>query len=129
MKPGLLLSVFMAALLLLVVLGKPYTCQFGHLYSKTNHYQSSVPKAHQVLRGHQSKRLLVGGMQQMRITLNTDDFDTVKPAGTGLSVTTLTNLAFVKKSMQVAAAFFSSRLKVTPENGNLDVPTFCTADY
>ena len=46
--------------------------------------------------------MLSGSMQPMRITLNTDDFDTVKSTSNGEDPTTTDNLDFVKRAMQVA---------------------------
>lgn len=50
----------------------------------------------------------------MRISLNTDDFNTVKASANGEALTTMNNLNFVKKAMQVAQYFYQQRLKVSP---------------
>lgn len=50
----------------------------------------------------------------MRISLNTDDFTTIKASANGEALTTMDNLNFVKKAMQVAKYFYEHRLKVSP---------------
>mgnify|MGYP001367860787 FL=1 len=49
----------------------------------------------------------------MRITLNTDDLDTVKTPVSTEPQTTVAKLNFLKKAMFVTQSFFMSRLKVT----------------
>jgi hypothetical protein len=50
----------------------------------------------------------------MRISINTDDLSTLKPSVNGEPQTTLANLNFIKKAMQVATYFYQKRLKVSP---------------
>lgn len=53
------------------------------------------------------------GRPPMRITLNTDDFDTIKASENGEPQTTIQNLNFIKKAMMVTKAFYQSRLRVS----------------
>ena len=86
MKTGLLVLGLLAVLQLLVLsVSKPYNCEFGHLYSKTSRQQSAVPRAHELL---MSGRRMLQTMESMRITLNTDDFDTIKTTTNGEDQTT-----------------------------------------
>lgn len=59
----------------------------------------------------------------IRITLDSNTFNTVTPGPSG--TTTATNLAFVLKAMQVAVNFYSSRLKVYPLS-SLIAPGTCS---
>lgn len=64
----------------------------------------------------------------MRIHLNTDHLNSVKASENGVSQTTITNLNYLKKSIQVARTFFEKRLSVIPES-NIKSPSSCTDDY
>jgi len=46
----------------------------------------------------------------IRITLDTSDFDFVKQGDNGASSSTISHLQFIKRSMQVAQAFFQARV-------------------
>lgn len=54
-------------------------------------------------------------------------FNTIIPGLNGASSTTTTNLAFVLKTMQIATAFYSNRLKVYPLT-TISAPSVCV-DY
>lgn len=106
-------SLYLLLLLVYLLNSKPYTCEFGHLYSKSSHYRSTAPKPHEVLMPQSARRMLAGTMQPMRITLNTDDLSAVRPTSNGEAVTTLAKLNFIKKAMMVSEVFYESRLKVS----------------
>lgn len=89
--------------------GKTYTCAF-HQYEHSNHYQSKRGSAKDFLAGQPKskpqtennghRRILYGaGRPPMRITLNTDDFDTIKPSENNEPQTTRQKLNFIKKAM------------------------------
>ena len=60
----------------------------------------------------------------MRITLNTDDLDTVKAPVSTEPQTTVAKLNFLKKAMFVTQSFIMSRLKVTSQ-GTITIPSVC----
>lgn len=60
----------------------------------------------------------------MRISINTDDLSTLKPSVNGEPQTTLANLNFIKKAMQVATYFYQKRLKVSPQM-SITIPSTC----
>jgi hypothetical protein len=60
----------------------------------------------------------------MRITLNVDDFGTLKASANGEPQTTFPKLNFVLKTMYVAKNFYENRLRVA-SSGIINVPSQC----
>lgn len=61
-----------------------------------------------------TKRILQASVRNpIRITLDTNDFNSIKTTTHGESQTTAANLAFLKKAMMVVQTFFQKRLKVS----------------
>lgn len=72
-----------------------------------------------------SKRMLLTITRNpMRITLDYSHFNTLKAGVNGAATTTTTNLAFVLKSLNVALAFYMSRLQVYPLT-TISAPSTC----
>lgn len=62
----------------------------------------------------QGRTLLTITRNPIRITMDSSTFNTITAGQNGAPTTTSTNLAFVLKSMQVAAYFYMNRLQVYP---------------
>lgn len=125
-----ILNILILLICLQKIESKSQTCNF-HRYEHSNHYQSKKATAAEHIQpgfGRQNKiggRLLYGaGRTPIRITVNSDDFNSIKSTNNGEAQTQSVNLNFIKRAMLVAKTFYQNRLSVAAEASVL-VPITC----
>jgi hypothetical protein len=91
-----------------------YNCVFDeNNHDLTHQAATSKPAVGLHSSGPRDGRLLFAPTRiPMRIHLDSTAFGTINPGVNGATTTTMTNLNFILRTMQVAVAFFQNRLQV-----------------
>lgn len=106
--------------------GKHLHCQFDSLYKHLkppSNFHAKLDESMTQKPTH-GRGLIVVTRAQMRITLDTTDFSTIKAGLNGATSTNNNNLNFILRAMSVVQSFFQERIQVASES-KVYAPSTC----